>query len=534
MVGLSNVDNTTDLGKPISTATQTALNLKADDNSVVKLTGNQTVAGVKTFSSSLIAPTCSSGDNSTKVATTAYVDTALGDLINSAPTALNTLNELASALGNDPSFATTVTNSLAGKAGLSSNNTFTGNQAFDTGSISFNNGLSANAVTLNSVNLDTRISNIEGKTNKMSYDAGTDSLTIASKMIVSKDVTDIGSIYLGDNSGNDIIYVRGNINSNSQTITPTQLGYLSGASSNVQTQIGAKANDNAVVKLTGDQTVAGIKTFSSAPVLPNNSISNANINNSCINSGYCDATSSIQTQLDAKATNSLTCHLSGSEDMTGTKTFSGGVVLSSNITANGATITPTEVSYLDTVSSNIQTQLNAKQASLTFDSTPTNSSTNPVTSGGIYTSLGNYLTTSSASSTYAGLSSSNVLSGTNTVKLLNEQVNYVSGVTTALSLDYTTCKGINYITTPSSNFSLALTNVPTGSTNATYQITLMMAVKYYVNSCTINGTSRTIIAGNGASNISINSSATYVLQTLAVMFLNSSTPIVVSNVLSIW
>ena len=56
-VGLGNVDNTSDSAKPISTATQTALNAKADDSAVVKLTGNQTVAGVKTFSSSPIVPT---------------------------------------------------------------------------------------------------------------------------------------------------------------------------------------------------------------------------------------------------------------------------------------------------------------------------------------------------------------------------------------------------------------------------------------------------------------------------------------------
>jgi len=49
-VGLGSVDNTTDAGKPVSTAQQTALNLKADDSVVVKLTGAQTVAGAKTFS----------------------------------------------------------------------------------------------------------------------------------------------------------------------------------------------------------------------------------------------------------------------------------------------------------------------------------------------------------------------------------------------------------------------------------------------------------------------------------------------------
>lgn len=48
-VGLENVDNTSDANKPISTATQTALNAKANDNAVVKLTGNQSITGIKTF-----------------------------------------------------------------------------------------------------------------------------------------------------------------------------------------------------------------------------------------------------------------------------------------------------------------------------------------------------------------------------------------------------------------------------------------------------------------------------------------------------
>jgi hypothetical protein len=50
-VGLPNVDNTSDVNKPVSTATQTALNLKANDNAVVHLTGNETVTGPKRFNS---------------------------------------------------------------------------------------------------------------------------------------------------------------------------------------------------------------------------------------------------------------------------------------------------------------------------------------------------------------------------------------------------------------------------------------------------------------------------------------------------
>ena len=53
-VGLGSVDNTSDENKPVSTAQQTALNLKANDNSVVKLSGAQTIEGTKTFSSTIL------------------------------------------------------------------------------------------------------------------------------------------------------------------------------------------------------------------------------------------------------------------------------------------------------------------------------------------------------------------------------------------------------------------------------------------------------------------------------------------------
>ena len=64
------------------------------------------------------APTAAANTNTTQVATTAYVQTEINDLIASAPGALDTLNELATALGNDAAFSTTVTNSLATKLPL--------------------------------------------------------------------------------------------------------------------------------------------------------------------------------------------------------------------------------------------------------------------------------------------------------------------------------------------------------------------------------------------------------------------------------
>jgi hypothetical protein len=107
-VGLANVDNTSDAAKPVSTAQQTALDLKAPLASPA-LTGSPT------------APTQLAADNSTKVATTAFVQAVVQALIDLAPGTLDTLNELAAALGDDPDFAGTVTTALATKLVKSAN-----------------------------------------------------------------------------------------------------------------------------------------------------------------------------------------------------------------------------------------------------------------------------------------------------------------------------------------------------------------------------------------------------------------------------
>ncbi|WP_312414104.1 phage tail protein [Pseudescherichia sp.] len=64
------------------------------------------------------APTAAQTANNTQIATTAFVKSALAGLVGSSPAALDTLNELAAALGNDPNFSTTVMNALAGKQPL--------------------------------------------------------------------------------------------------------------------------------------------------------------------------------------------------------------------------------------------------------------------------------------------------------------------------------------------------------------------------------------------------------------------------------
>ena len=78
--------------------------------------------------------TATAGDNDTTVASTAFVSTAIANLADSAPATLDTLNELAAALGDDANFSTTVTNSIALKAPLASPD-FTGDATFDTSTL---------------------------------------------------------------------------------------------------------------------------------------------------------------------------------------------------------------------------------------------------------------------------------------------------------------------------------------------------------------------------------------------------------------
>ena len=82
-------------------------------------------------SSSVTATTQSAGNNTTRVATTAFVSTAIANLVDSSPSTLNTLNELAAALGDDANFSTTVTNSIATKLPLAGG-TLTGDLEINT------------------------------------------------------------------------------------------------------------------------------------------------------------------------------------------------------------------------------------------------------------------------------------------------------------------------------------------------------------------------------------------------------------------
>jgi hypothetical protein len=129
----SSTVSTTELGylDGVTSAIQTQL-----DSKLATSTAASTYAPLASpaLTGTPTAPTAAANTNTTQIATTAYVQTEINDLIAAAPGALDTLNELAAALGNDASFSTTVTNSLATKLNLSGG-TMTGAIAMGTNKI---------------------------------------------------------------------------------------------------------------------------------------------------------------------------------------------------------------------------------------------------------------------------------------------------------------------------------------------------------------------------------------------------------------
>jgi hypothetical protein len=97
----------------------------------------------------------------------------------------------------------------------------------------------------------------------------------------------------------------GTLSGNSDSSIPTEKA----VKTYVDTADALKANDNAVVKLTGDQTVAGIKTLSSIPVLP---ASNPTTDNQAARKAYVDTAASV-------------VHTTGAETIAGEKTLSDGI-----------------------------------------------------------------------------------------------------------------------------------------------------------------------------------------------------------------
>ena len=193
-VGLSNVDNTSDLNKPISTATQTAL------NTAVKLTGTQTIADVKTFTSNIVGNITGNSGTATKLQTA------------------RTINGVAF----DGSANITAPTNLGITAGTTAGPIVTSST-----------GTNATLPTASAT---------------------------ASGVVTTGNQTVAGIKTFSSN-------IVGSITGNSATATTLATARtINGVSFNGSANI--TISDSTKVALTGNETIAGIKTFSSSPIVP--------------------------------------------------------------------------------------------------------------------------------------------------------------------------------------------------------------------------------------------------------------------------
>ncbi|NZB23967.1 tail fiber protein [Escherichia coli] len=107
--GITQLSSATNSTSETLAATSKAVKVVMDETNKKAPLNSPALTGTPT------TPTAPKGTNNTQIASTAFVMAAIAALVDSSPDALNTLNELAAALGNDPNFATTMTKALAGK-----------------------------------------------------------------------------------------------------------------------------------------------------------------------------------------------------------------------------------------------------------------------------------------------------------------------------------------------------------------------------------------------------------------------------------
>jgi hypothetical protein len=253
IANLSTLSNTvTDISGNASTLSNTVTTLSANVSTLSNTVTLKANIASPAFTGVPTAPTAANTVNNTQIATTAYVKTVIGDLINSAPATLDTLGEIATSLANNESLSSTLTTSIALKAPIA-DPTFTGNVS----------GITKTMVGLGNVDNTTDLG-------KPVSNATQTALDLKANLANS---TFTGTIVLPETTS------VGNVSS-------TEIGYLDGVTSSIQTQVNAKSN-------TASPTFTGTVTLPS-----DTSIGNV----SATEIGYIDGvTSAIQTQLNTKA-----------------------------------------------------------------------------------------------------------------------------------------------------------------------------------------------------------------------------------------
>jgi hypothetical protein len=197
------------------------------------------------------APTATAGTDTTQIATTAFVQDAIELVVGAAPAALNTLSELADALNDDASFATTVTNSLSLKAPLASP-TFTGTVTLPLTTEGYVKTSASGVISSSSAIAQADVTNL---TTDLAAKAPLSGPTFSGTVVLPS-TTSIGNV------------------------SAIEIGYIDGVTSAIQTQLDAKAP-------------LANPTFTGTVTLPNNTVTNAMLAGSIANNKLANSSITI-------------------------------------------------------------------------------------------------------------------------------------------------------------------------------------------------------------------------------------------------
>ncbi len=268
-VGSSNKELTDGSGNDLNISVNNTGAITADGNitaaNLIKSGGTSTqilLATGAVVTLTLESAGISSNDNDTSVPTNAsvkdFVDTEIANLVDSSPAALNTLNELAAALGDDANFSTTVNTALGNRLRIDVNNQ--GLSATQKTNALTNLGITSTPAEVNILDgatlstaelnfVDGVTSNIQTQINGLQSQ-----ITGGATTITDSDLTASRAL-VSDSSGKV----------SASNVTSAEVDFLDGVTSNIQTQLDAKTDttyttsavdsgDDAIIRLTGSDS----------------------------------------------------------------------------------------------------------------------------------------------------------------------------------------------------------------------------------------------------------------------------------------
>lgn len=305
----------------------------------------------------------SSNDTDTNIPTNAavkdYVDDEITDLIGGAPAALDTLNELAAALGDDANLSSTFTAALAKRLAVDSSQSFTEGEI--TQALS-NLGITATKAELNILDgvtaTATELNKLDGLTSSTAELNILDGVTATSSELNILDGVTATSAELNILDG--VTATATELNKlDGVTASTAELNYTDGVTSNIQTQLNSKQ-----ATITGAATTIDDADLTSSRAVISNASGKIAISDvTSAEIGHLDGvTSGIQTQLDGKQ---ATITGAATTVTSANLTTSRAVISNASGKLSVSDVTSTEIGYLDGVTSNIQTQLDAKTSDQT-------------------------------------------------------------------------------------------------------------------------------------------------------------------------